>query len=294
MKEAATVEIDECFEVRELMMMVSAFLSTADELMAASDDSRRLPSVECVRPSCCPRCGALAYRPDGSLGIVGHGSYVRRVAGVGEPTRTVAIRVQRYRCKECSATISVLPDSLYPRRRYAASAIMDALRSRLFDHELVRDIRRRVAQTRTDSGSWRTLQRWRSQLLFRLWGWLGRRLGVAGLAETLHEGRRRLLRLMAEIHPVGPGGDYALAGTIHAIGECWRIGHKPPGCIEGCPSTRTRSRPSTIDVRSSCKSSSNEELSMPSPRCERGAHRRNHSRAGSNRNVFRPLRAAAP
>ena len=68
------------------MIVVSSLISNAEELLDMANDVRRLPAVEQSRPKSCPLCGGLAHRPGKPAGIVGHGSYARKVRGVGTPT----------------------------------------------------------------------------------------------------------------------------------------------------------------------------------------------------------------
>lgn len=234
-------------------MIVVSPLFSIDELLTSSSEFRSLPPVELVRPSSCPSCGSLAYNTDGRLGIVGHGSYVRKVSGLDESNGPMTIRVRRFRCRECRQTISVLPDVLHPRRRYAAAAIIDALRRQLFDGEPVRRIRRRFTGDRSESTSWRTLQRWRSDLFLRLWGWLGARFGVRGKACSREEGFRRLVKLEAERAVPGSGVVIGLAGTVHVGLACWQLGHEPPESIALRSPGRSELGPSTTDVRSSSR-----------------------------------------
>ena len=72
-----------------------------------------LPSVEALRPTCCPYCGHVAQQPS-KLGVVGHGTYTRQVLGLISRSRQLMIWVRRYLCRGCQKTISVLPDALSP------------------------------------------------------------------------------------------------------------------------------------------------------------------------------------
>lgn len=212
------------------MILVSCFLSAEDLDLEGADHNRCTPPVEYIRPSSCPKCGALAHLPDGSSGLVGHGTYVRKVRGVGSPARTVSIRVRRYRCKSCGTTISVLPDVLHPRRRYPAYAIVEALRRHLIKRRPAREIRQQLTDSTNPATSWRTLYRWRRALLSGLWGWLGARFGANGPAQSRREGRRRVALLVAEQSL--SMFDFTLANTVHVGNHCWRAGHAPPEGLE--------------------------------------------------------------
>ena len=65
---------------------------------------------------------------------------------------------------------------------YAAGVIIEALYRYLIVGETAREIGIRFGRS-PDHPEWRSLQRWRAQLLVSptLWGWLGPRLGI-GLA----------------------------------------------------------------------------------------------------------------
>ncbi len=208
------------------MTIVSPLVPNAEELLDMANDPRRVPAVEQSRPKSCPVCRGLAHRPGKPVGIVGHGSYVRKVRGVGTPASIVSIRVRRYRCRHCDATIGVLPPQLHPRQRYSADAIFDALGQHLVERKPAREVRQKITGRASASGSWRTLHRWRCNLLSRLWGWLGARLGVRGPARSRREARRRLFSLAAEKQ--GHDVDLTLTGTVHCGGYCWRLGQAPP------------------------------------------------------------------
>ena len=201
-----------------MAVIVQALCDRVEELFGAA----RLPSVERLRPSSCPLCGQLAFVPGERLGIVGHGTYRRQVLGVTELDGAAIAIVRRYLCRGCERTISVLSDHLHPGRWYAAGAILEALRLHLLEGVSEAEIRRRFG-IETDSESWRSLRRWRSQLLVSLWYWLSRRLGFRKEAATRSEGRRRLRRLFSE----GPARSL-LRATVHFRGLVWPVGRDPP------------------------------------------------------------------
>lgn len=167
---------------------------------------RRLPSVEALRPLACPGCGRLARdagRP--KLEIVGHGTYDRQVLGVEAPGGLV-IPVRRYLCCGCRATTSVVPDQLYPGRWYGAWAILEAL-VLVFALGLPIDQVRRELGVESSTPGWRSLHRWRRELLAPLWGWRARGLGARGPCPTRDEALRRLTRLLGQL------GERALRGV---------------------------------------------------------------------------------
>lgn len=192
------------------------------------------PPVEALRPACCPGCGQLAHEPGKRLGIVGHGTYTRQVLGVALALRDVLIRVRRYLCRGCARTIVMLPAVLHPGRWYGAGIIIEALRRHLVDGQSARQVRESLGIQVEDEG-WRSLRRWRRQLLSALWGWLARTLGAKGEASTRGEGRVRLQRLLSEAglsSSTWGGGMRAapllLAGRVHARATSWMAGQPRP------------------------------------------------------------------
>jgi len=196
------------------------------------DHGRRPPPVEVLRPKACPLCGHLAREPGRGLGIVGHGTYTRQVLGLLSAAGEVLVRVRRYLCRGCKKTLSILADSLHPGRWYAAGSILDALRMHLIEGAPERQVREHFG-VESDSEVWRSLRRWRRQLLDRLFGWLGRTFGCIGPATTRSEGVARLRRLFAEAtassSPGKPVAASLLGGRVHLRGVCWLLGHDPPG-----------------------------------------------------------------
>ena len=210
------------------MIIVRSLVDRIEELF----DVVRLPSVEQLRPSSCPLCGKLAFSPGERLGIVGHGTYRRQVLGVVEVEGESVTLVRRYFCRGCRHTISVLSDDLHPHRWYAAGAILEALRLHLLEGESERQIRERFGVA-VDSESWRSLRRWRSELLVTLWYWLGRRLGVQKKTGARGDGGRRLRRLFSEaaVEFSVDGSTAArllLGSTVHLRGHSWALGRDPP------------------------------------------------------------------
>lgn len=156
------------------------------------------PSVEELRPRFCMRCGQLA-RDGGRVWVQGHGCYSRQVRGLG--AGWIVIWVRRYVCQNCRHTMSRLPDWLHPWRWYAATVIVEALYRHLMLRETARAIGARFGRD-PDTQEWRSLRRWRAQLLVSptLWGWLGSRLGIRKPAESRQQGRQHLTRWLGEMH----------------------------------------------------------------------------------------------
>lgn len=90
----------------------------------------KTPSVEEVRPGCCPACKAPSRPPGLPLGLWGHGLRSRQLRGPlepGGPAQLVEIPLRRYLCKSCKATVTVGPRGVLPKRLYAAGVIALAL-----------------------------------------------------------------------------------------------------------------------------------------------------------------------
>jgi hypothetical protein len=130
--------------------------------------------------------------------VVGHGMYSRQVCGMVE-AGWIIIWIRRFLCLACGHTMSMLPDRLHPWRWYAGTVIIEALFRHCILLESAASIGARFGWPE-DAVEWRSLRRWRAQLLVSptLWGWLGARLGVTKPAANRNEGRNRLERLLAE------------------------------------------------------------------------------------------------
>ena len=204
-------------------------------------DVSRLPSVEELRPCVCPLCGNPARPPGKRLGIVGHGTYLRQVLGRG---RDLVIRVRRYLCRGCGRTISVLMETLLPRRWYAGTAILVALTLSLLLEVPAAEVRCRLSRARPsglaepgETRGWKTLDRWQRQLLAPLWSWVAAQLGFAAGAPGGDRVERtdRLQKLLLLHGATGRSPTdqlervaCALArGTAHTGSESWVIGRGP-------------------------------------------------------------------
>lgn len=214
-----------------MVVIVRAFVPSVEMLL----DPKARPSVDALRPASCPLCGKAARSPGEPLGIVGHGTYRRQVLGVVGAGVEAVTAVRRYRCRGCGHTLSVLSAALHPRRWYAAGTILEALRLHLLEEVSEREIRARFAATECPDG-WRSLRRWRRELLAGLWSWLGKRLGATGPAETRPEGRRRLGSLIAEAVSEPSRDSWSVAralgqATVHRLGCVWPLGRDPPGAL---------------------------------------------------------------
>jgi hypothetical protein len=226
------------------MIIVVTLCSSVEELYDRFGVHTHPPSVDALRPDSCPLCGHPAHPPQKLLGIVGHGTYARQVLGHISVAIDFVIRVRRYFCRGCKRTISIFVDIIHPRRWYSGPVILEALRQHLIEGRKEREIRREFGPE-IDSESWRSLRRWRRQLLDPLWKWLGPRLGFGGAAMTRRDGCHRLRRLLVEageLRAERPGAGLEAAPritgrTVHFRGISWPLGHDPPGIL-ACKSRR--------------------------------------------------------
>jgi hypothetical protein len=194
--------------------------------------------VEELRPPFCTRCGQLA-RDGARVWVQGHGCYSRQVRGLR--ARWIVIWVRRYLCRNCGHTMSRLPDWLHPWRWYAATVIVEALYRHLMLRETARAIGARFGRN-PDTQEWRSLRRWRAQLLVSptLWGWLGSRLGIRKPAESRQQGRKHLTRWLGEMRMAWGSaakvlGELAsavrasLSGLVHNRLSAWPVTQFRPG-----------------------------------------------------------------
>jgi hypothetical protein len=140
------------------------------------------PSVEAVRPSRCPGCGAAGSPVGERCQIHGHGLRERVVQGPlapGERPTTITILARRFWCVVCHAVLLVVPAGVLRLRRYTAMAI--GLAFALFGllDQSPAQVRQAVSSWpvvgATAAAGWATLKRW----------------ARAARAGTLFAGRRR-------------------------------------------------------------------------------------------------------
>jgi hypothetical protein len=148
--------------------------------------------------------------------------YSRQVCGLVE-TGWIIIWIRRFLCLVCGHTMSLLPDRLHPWRWYAGTVIIEALLRHCILLESAASIGARFGRPE-DAVEWRSLRRWREQLLVSptLWGWLGPRLGVIKPAASRNEGRTCLERLLAEGGFVVRSGILALEEVSGAVRKTLR------------------------------------------------------------------------
>jgi hypothetical protein len=157
---------------------------------------KEVPSVERVRPSCCPRCGVGSRPVGGALQVVGHGLRDRQLRGcvdADDAPACITIRARRYRCRACSAVITVVPLGVAARRHFGAGSLGWALA--LFGQGCpARQIRGRLGGLGPpEAHGWVTLRRW-----------------TAALA------RGALLPRLAALPPTAPRARAARAATVIA------------------------------------------------------------------------------
>ena len=128
----------------------------------------RQSACEAARPACCPDCGAPSRPVGGPVQMHGHGERQRTQRGpegVGQPPVEGSVRVRRYKCKRCGATVTVAPRGVVRRRLYAARTIGLALALFGLQHESAYAVREAIAPTASacdpaEGARWSTLRRW--------------------------------------------------------------------------------------------------------------------------------------
>jgi hypothetical protein len=226
-----------------MVVIVRAFPVSVEDLAQRS----RLPSVEELRPKSCPLCQQLSRPPGDRLQIVGHGTYQRQALGLIGECRDLVVWIRRFLCRGCRRTISVLPDALYPRRWYAAVAILLSLVLALLRDQSAAKIRERFADA-GESRGWKTLERWQRQLLCPLWSWMAQQLGFTEPSRDRPGCRSRLTRLLALHGATARSATSELAEvarclvveTAHAGTAGWEMGRGPPAGVLSRESRRAR------------------------------------------------------
>jgi len=114
--------------------------------------------------------------------------------------------------------MSLLPDWLHPWRWYAGTVIVEALFRHCILLQSAAAIGVRFGRPE-NATEWRSLRRWRRQLLFSptLWGWLGPRLGAIKPAASRVEARTHLVCLLAEGGCLVRSGILALEEMSRAV-----------------------------------------------------------------------------
>jgi len=214
-----------------MVVIVRSLAVPASEL----DNLNRIPSVEELRPSHCPSCHAAAGVP-GARNLVGHGTYRRQVLGLVDAGRSLVIYVRRFLCLACERTVSILPDELLPWRWYAGTAILTALVLSVLQGVPAAEVRERLGAAAETPG-WKSLERWRRQLLDPLWRWIAGELGFSKCPAAPDDDglRERLRRLLARFGAHGESRSAqrdaaaraAVTLTAHTRGGSLRLRHAP-------------------------------------------------------------------
>jgi hypothetical protein len=130
---------------------------------------KRMPSVEVVRPTHCPRCEAAGQPIGLPVGMHGHGVRSRQVRGPASPQGPALLRevkVRRYRCRTCGSTCTVAPWEVVTRRLYSVTAVVWALALWAVVGLGLGAVRQRVSPWATVGEStarrWRTVRHWLS------------------------------------------------------------------------------------------------------------------------------------
>jgi hypothetical protein len=104
--------------------------------LGVKDFCRFPPEIDQARPACCPGCGAAARPLGAPFVVVGHGCRRRTLifkTGLGNQIRIVVIFVRRFRCRRCGVTITLVPSTVRPRRRYDLALIVFMLATWTFE-----------------------------------------------------------------------------------------------------------------------------------------------------------------
>jgi hypothetical protein len=161
---------------------------------------KRMPSVEAVRPTHCPRCEAAGQPIGLPVGMHGHGVRSRQVRGPASPQAPALLRevkVRRYRCRACGSTCTVAPWEVVTRRLYAVTAVVWALALWAVMGLGLGVVRQRVNPWATVGEStarrWRTVRHWLS---------------------AVQQGR-----LLSQVRPWAPGlsARQAAAHVVHVV-----------------------------------------------------------------------------
>lgn len=121
------------------------------------------PEISVVRPPCCPSCKRASQEPGRRINLQGHGLRARQVRGVlgpGDPPRMWTIRVRRFLCLACGATMTVGPAELVAGRWYTWPSIVRAWALLGIEMKPALAVRQQSSPWRSESPGWRQLGRW--------------------------------------------------------------------------------------------------------------------------------------
>lgn len=129
--------------------------------------TKRLPTVDEVRPGRCPGCGAASRPAGGHIVLHGHGLRARDQWGPTEaaaPPAVIEVLGRRFECQDCGAVILVVPRAILRRRLYSAAAIALALAVWSLEEQTPAEVRARVSPWRivgpAAATAWASLRRW--------------------------------------------------------------------------------------------------------------------------------------
>lgn len=128
---------------------------------------QKLPSVELVRPTHCPHCGAASQPLGMAVVVQGHGVRSRQVLGPAEPggpALSREVQVRRYLCRACKSTCTVAPWEVVAHRLYTVTAVAWALALWALVGLSLGAVRQQVSPWAivgaSTAGSWRTVRAW--------------------------------------------------------------------------------------------------------------------------------------
>lgn len=177
------------------------------------------PSVDDLRPTHCPACGAPSRVVGEPWTLHGHGLRARQVRGPeGQSQRPYerVVRVRRFRCCRCRAVVTVVPADVLPRKHYSATAIALAIALLGVLRYSFAAVRRAVSTWFTVGPSargWPSLLRWIDDAVERaLWGDI--RAGPADASRHAHA--HRIAMSLAGHAPHGTGGSLVHQACVGA------------------------------------------------------------------------------
>jgi len=142
-------------------LRIASTLVFVHPTLGVKDSLDDAPDIDDVRPPHCPGCSAVSLPVSESIVIVGHGVRTRRLrwkTGLGNQVRDGQVFVRRFLCRRCGVTITVLPTTVEPRRRYTRDLIIFLLAVWALDDVPAADIRQLVCDE--PDIDWPQLRRW--------------------------------------------------------------------------------------------------------------------------------------
>lgn len=163
-----------------------------------------VPSVDAVRPSCCPRCSTPGRTAAGRCGLYGHGTRVRQLLGpaaVGGAPVLREVTVRRYQCQQCRLVVTVTTEALLPRKHYGSGTVGLALWLWSVSRWPAAQVRRKLSPWKRlgacAASGWASVKRWASEACSgRLWQAIG-----TTLEASLREQTERVMRQLSSRGP---------------------------------------------------------------------------------------------